>query len=312
MELSKAFSDWLAAPPGGAFTFKLNQCIHTVIRVRKNADFDYLYFQRNYNADGIERRDSFQYAGMYCGRDGLVYDRQHGIEELTEGGRGAGQLMSRLEADVRGLVEKAINNDRNNLTVKELTTERDLERLEHFVKYDAAIKARALYLQGGHDGAFPFCCAYSPVQWTEASLLEYILAPADYTAREAAVYMEVHQEAMLYDFLTNDALTAEYAAVAGNPRHQARRVKRILDATCTTAAKTLRVTIRKDGMEFSFKFEADALRRDCVGTYGTWYIQAADRREFERLFGRSTSFDPEHILRIEYGRKVLYEVEVDV
>jgi hypothetical protein len=164
-------------------------------------------------------------------------------------------------------------------------------------------------MEGGHDGAFPFCCKYSPVQWTEQSLLEYILDPAGYAAREAAAYMESHQEAMLDEFLTNDALAAEYAAIAGNPRHPAQHVKRILDATCTTAAKTLRVTIRKDSVEFSFKFEADALRRDCVGTYGTWYIQAADRRDFERLFGRSASFGPEEILRIEYGRTIIYQAQ---
>ena len=309
--LPERFAAWLAAPSGTAFTFTLKQCIHTVIRVRKNADFDYLYFQRNYNADGIERRDSFQYAGMYCGRDGLVYDRQHGIEELTEGGRGAGQLMGRLEADVRGAVEAAIGNNRNNLTVKELTTERNLERLDHFVKHGAAARARELFLQGGHDGAFPFCCDYSPVQWTESSLLEYILDPPGYAAREAAAYMETHQEAMLDEFLTNDALAAEYAAIAGNPRHPAQRVKRILDATCTTAAKTLRVTICKDDVDFSFKVEANDLRRDCGSSYAPWRIAAADRREFEKTFGHSASYGPEDILRIEHGRTVIYEAEVE-
>jgi hypothetical protein len=238
-----------------------------------------------------------------------VYDRQHGIEELTEGGRGAGQLMNRLETDVRGLVETAIGSDRENLTVKALADARKLESLDHFVNYGAATRARELFLQGGHDGAFPFRCGYSPEQWTEQSLLEYILDPAGYAAREAAAYIESHQEAMLYEFLTDDALAAEYAAIAGNPQHPAQRLKRIMDATCTTAAKTLRVTIRKDGVEFSFKTEASDLRRDCGRSYCTWHIQAADRREFERLFGRG-DYGPEDILRIECGRAVLYEAEV--
>jgi hypothetical protein len=79
--LPERFAIWLlTGPEGGAFTFTLNDCRHAVIRVRKSADFDYLYFQRNpidlaqsealaggACGDGIERGDSFQYAGIYCG-----------------------------------------------------------------------------------------------------------------------------------------------------------------------------------------------------------------------------------------------------
>jgi len=41
-----------------------------------------------------------------------------------------------------------------------------------------------------------------------------------------------------------------------------------------------------------------------------WSIVAADRREFERVFGRGAHYAPEDILRIEYARSVLYESEV--
>ena len=37
-------------------------------------------------------------------------------------------------------------------------------------------------------------------------------------------------------------------------------------------------------------------------------IAAADRREFERLFGCG-GYGPKDILRIEYGRAVIYEAE---
>ena len=69
------------------------------------------------------------------------------------------------------------------------------------------------------------------------------------------------------------------------------------------------VTIHKDGQDFTFKTEASVLRRDCTNTYGTWYIVAADRREFERRFGRSAEYAPGEIVRITYARKVLYEAE---
>lgn len=82
-----------------------------------------------------------------------------------------------------------------------------------------------------------------------------------------------------------------------------------MEAVAFTGAKTVTVTIRKDGQDFTFKTEACVLRRDCTNTYGTWYIAAADRREFEKRFGRGAEYAPQEIMRITYGRKTLYEAE---
>jgi len=116
---------------------------------------------------------------------------------------------------------------------------------------------------------------------------------------------------ILFAFLTNSATAKEYIALAGNTRHPAHRVKAIMEAVNASPAKTVRVTIRKDGTEFTFKTEAADLQRDCGNHYWTYNITAADRREFERIFGRSADYGPEHILRVEYGRAVLYEAEVE-
>jgi len=163
-----------------------------------------------------------------------------------------------------------------------------------------------LYLSGVDDVTYR--CPYTPPQWTEDSLLEYILDPASFTSREAAGYIDNNQDTMLYTFLQNSAIAAEYTALMENPRHQAHRVKRIMEAMSASPAKTVRVTICKDDVEFTFKAEATEFRRDCDRHYWTHYIAAADRREYERLFGHS-DYGPEDILRIEYGRTVIYEAQ---
>ena len=89
-----------------------------------------------------------------------------------------------------------------------------------------------------------------------------------------------------------------------NPVHI---VKKIMAAMNTTSAKTVNVTICKDGEEFSFKAEAQELRRDCKNYYGSWYMVAADRRRFEARYGRSADYYPQEIIRITYARAVLYE-----
>lgn len=114
---------------------------------------------------------------------------------------------------------------------------------------------------------------------------------------------------MLLDFLAHDALTAEYEKLAEDAENPAHIIRRIMEAVAFTDAKTVTVTIHKDGQDFTFKTEASVLRRDCTNTYGTWYIVAADRREFERRFGHSAEYAPGEIVRITYARKVLYEAE---
>jgi hypothetical protein len=148
-------ADWLAG--AGPYMCKVKGLNFIIIRLRKNADFDYLYTQRQYNNDHIERGNKFEYAGLYCRRNGLVYDCPYSVRDLFD--------------------EPGIQDARS-----------------------------------------------------EEALLEYLKA-------------------------------------------------------------------------------AEELRSDCTCYYSDWNIVAADRKEFERLFGRGAHYGPKDILRIEYARSVLYENE---
>ena len=305
--------DWLAGT--GPFVCKVNGYHNTVIRVRKNADFDYLYIQRQYHSVGIERGDKFEYAGIYCRRDGLVYDAQYAVRDLFDDPNaletcGAEALHKHLKTTVRKAVEASIANDRNNLRITELTSERELEKLANYQKYSAGEQARKAYLYNDDEGFdFTFTCEYDPDRWTEDSLLAYILDPGGYVNAEAKSFIDGNQETMLLDFLESDLDAAAYKLIVENPANPVHRVKRIIQALSASSAKTVTVTIRKDGIDFTFKAEAAQFRSDCTSYYNDWNIMAADRKEFERLFGRSGRYGPEDIIRIEYARSVLYEAE---
>ena len=107
--IQNQFHEWLAGPEGGAFKFQTNNDHYTLIRARKNADFDYLYGLGTYDYDGIERSGNFEYAGIYCKRDGMVYDDQYSIrslrhEELMRGGAAA--MLQHLETDLCSNITK--------------------------------------------------------------------------------------------------------------------------------------------------------------------------------------------------------------
>ena len=84
-------------------------------------------------------------------------------------------------------------------------------------------------------------------------------------------------------------------------------LRAIMTAMNASPAKTVTVTIFKDGKAFSFKTEASDLRRDCGSHYNSWNIAASDRRAFAERFGRNADYAPEEILRITYGKRTLYE-----
>jgi len=313
-------SDWLSDT--GPYEYKAKEYHYSLVRVRKNENFDYLYTQRRYyhiseKNCGIERREPFEYAGIYCRRDGLVYDGSHTLESLFDDPEArtmhkAENLRNQLEFAVRKTVEAAIGNDRNNLHISELSTKYEIERLERYQSYEAAGKARKAYLGNDDDSeefVLVFQCDYQPEQWTEDSLLAYILDPNSYVRSEARAYIDGHQEHMLSDFLANDMVMAAYKEIIDNPSNPVHYVKRIMRVMSVSSAKTITVTIRKADTEFTFKTEAREFRSDCTSSYSNWNIVAADRKEFERLFGHD-HYRPEDIVRIEYARSVLYEKDI--
>lgn len=120
------------------------------------------------------------------------------------------------------------------------------------------------------------------------------------------MYSKRNQEKFLLQFLKNDALWEEYQAIAQDPDNHLHRVKAISDAIKTSGAKTVTVTVQKNGEELSFRTGTTPLMGH-HNSYNTSHIAAADRREFERLFGRHASYTAEDITRITYGKKTLYE-----
>lgn len=283
------------------------------IKLAKSPDIEYLFCQDNYRGDVLTREKPFQYAGIYCRRDELIYDAQYSVREVEPDagilGKSEKDLLSELINAVRQRVEAAVGNDRKNLAVSELTDPMLTSRLEDIREYGAAREARDHFLDT--EGVDPptYRCFYHLNGWKEDSLPAYILDPEGFADREAAAYLEEKQQEILYDRLCSELVQAEYQALFKDTDNPVHYVKRIIQAVRASKAKTVRVTILKNGVEFTFKTEVCPLCRDCTNGYGTWQMEAPDRRKFQKAFGRSAEYRPEEIVRITYGRSVLYQRE---
>ena len=288
----------------------------TFIKLAKSLDIEYLFCQENYGGDVLTREKPFQYAGIYCKRDGLVYDAQYSVCEVEPDagilGKSKEDLLSELIEAVRRRIEAAVGNDRKNLTVSKLTDPSLIRSLEYAREYGADREAREHFLDTEGFDPPAYHCFYTLDEWTEDSLPAYILDPEGFADREAAAYLEKEQEGILCDLLCSELVRAAYQALFEDSDNPVHSVKRIIRAVRASGAKTVHITILKNGVEFTFKTEAGPLCRDCTDGYGTWQMEAPDRRKFEEAFGRNEEYRPEEIVRITYGRSVLYQREKNI
>lgn len=100
------FSDWLSSDSVGPYCIRGRGCNYILIRVEKNAYFEYLYCQKRYDKGETIQNEHFEFSGIYCRKDGLLYDAGCDLTSITEDpeslkARSAEALRQQLETDVQ-------------------------------------------------------------------------------------------------------------------------------------------------------------------------------------------------------------------
>ena len=246
--MNELFTNWLHSGDKDLLRLVLPRETYLFLRAEKRPGFDYLYCQRQYGSDGLRRHDGFQYAGLYCAADALIYDADYALTHMdgadkTLPARSCEALRRQLQQDVRTMIEQRVDNDRGHLTVHELADEKFLCALDTYRKYYAARDVRQRYLETGELDSDGFRCRYVPEGWAEDSLLSYIADPLAYAEREAECYWTENQEEMYLQFLEQDARDAEQAAIAQNPQnpvHIVRQIMAVMNAKLTESLDAAR------------------------------------------------------------------------
>ena len=109
--MNELFANWLHSDDKGLLRLVLPRETYLFLRAEKHPGFDYLYCQRQYSSDGLRRKDSFQYAGLYCAADGLIYDADYALTHMdgadkTLPARSYEALRRQLQQDVRATIEQ--------------------------------------------------------------------------------------------------------------------------------------------------------------------------------------------------------------
>lgn len=310
--MNENFASWLASGTLEPYYFQLEEWAYTVIRVKKDDNFDYLYSKASCQTGETTRTDAFKYAGIYYKNDGQIYDAYSAyLPGEADGFKGISNTFSealreQLEKSVREKVEATIGNDRKNLKVSELSNEL-LQKLNNKLSHNIPNNARKRFLNEDAPGACEYHCDYKAREWTDATLCSYIADPDIYAAKEAEEFINTQQENILYNFLYEDEVRKAYDELANNPDNAVHATRKIMAAMKDSPAKTVNVTVRKHGAEITFKAVARDFGQDYEYGYSTLNIEAAGRRKFMQTFGHQSRYYPQDIVRITYGKKVLYE-----
>lgn len=284
---------------------------HTMfLRLEKSPSVDYLYRAPMGQDNTISWDGSMTCCGVYNKEHGALYLTKNLCYSLMDGRspfvtEAEPSMTEEISSRVNERVESMIANDRNNLPISEVTSYQALRDLKYYQDYGAWADAIQHFF-AGREPDRQFHSGYALDGLPEAAFIAYITDPDGFIQTEAEQYIKDNQEAFLLQFLENDALLSEYQALLQNTGSPIHRMKAITDAIKGCGAKTVAVSVQKDGKELTFKTAADSLIGH-RGYYSTYDIPASDRREFERLFGRHADYKAEDITKITYGRNTIYE-----
>lgn len=303
--------DWLQNDIIMPAVIRKGDKVITVIRVPYDDDFDYLFYQDNYSGQSLTH-SIMTYCALYDKQNGLLYDLHpplRGQLDAIDSDKMLINVESDLINDVRTTIERVVDNNINNLPSLYFSDDRYYQRLEDFREsyVDSAVKKMFLNNQSADD--IQYNCEFSLKGSKDSLILRYLKYPQPTVEEAATEYWKDHQDDILLQLYKNGILRtklSELEADLDNPLHKQRT---IINALRDSGAKTVNVTVQKDGRSFTFKYAADRLSRYANSDYGTWEMSPKDRQGYEECFGRYSSFHPEDITEITYRGKTIYEAD---
>lgn len=304
------FKRWLELGHAPLTVYRGEQAVTTLTRLEKTSSVDYLYQIPVAKDNSISWNYSLTFCGVYERRTRALYLTEDSLKTLMKGtypfiAEAGASVKNELCGKINQRVEDIIANDRKNLLVQEIQCSQALRDLQYYREHGAQEEAIKRFFDGNApDGQFH--SSYTLNELPEAAFLDYIQDPEGFIQNEAERLIKMNQEQFLLQFLKNDALLMKYEAVMQDTANPIHRVKAISEAIKISGAKSVNVTVQKDGEELSFKTGTTPLRGR-YNSYSSSHIAAADRQEFERLFGRYSNYSAEDIIRITYGKKTIYE-----
>lgn len=304
------FKKWLEFG-GDAVALETDKGTLRLLKVPQTEQFDYLYSQSPYFKASIIRACAFTFCGLYSRLDQTVYCGGETLRSLVDGWEndpalGEEGLADELQGSVRTTIDRIASYIAVGLSEQQLTDEKEAKDLAYFKENQISDSTVRCLFKNKRTEDIQFHSEYEVGKLSDEELLSYLADRQGFAARTAAEYAEKNQQRIMKKLLEAKIVQDAYSQLLADSSNPLHRMKRISDAVTESGAKTVTVTIQKDGQEATFRTSASSLKGYRQKYWGS-EIAASDRREYERLFGRYADYSAEDVVKITYGRQTIFE-----
>ena len=218
-------------------------------------------------------------------------------------------LQDEFEAAVRSFINDIVDDNVDNLRSPFFENESYQQKLDHFKEYYAEAVIRQKFLDGESAEDVKFQCDYDCDRFEESQMIRFIKYPTAAVEEAATGYWQTHQDDMLLELYKNDHIKDCLGKLEAQEDTRFHRQRNISKAINESGAKSVNVTIQRDGKDFTFKYPAFNLGCNAYMDYHSWDMPAKDRENFRNMFEESSRFYPQEITSISYRGKTIYEAE---
>lgn len=310
-ELNAAFLKWLKGTDHKPFIIPSEHHDDVFVRIPKGEQFVFVYHDRTYKSSMSEMPKELEYEGIFYRGTEKLYHTGLAVKdwfpELISDG--ANKMAEDVQEAVRRRIEEVMGYSKATESGYIVLPNIQQEQLERFCDQRMHSYARSLFLNGEISNTYPFTSTYCFAGWRENDMLTYIASPEYFTEYQFKEYWAKKKDDIYLEYAQYEAVKDELGRIEDMEDSPLHRLRDIMKAANASEAKKLVVTVHKEGTSLSFKIEANELRRDPSSYYGTWNIEAKDRRVFEETYGKRAHFKPEDIIDISYCGKSIYSAE---
>lgn len=300
------------------FLGKTERCI-TFLKVPREENVIYLFSAALYEETQIRGDMTFHFCGMYFPKAQILRFAQYNLTwsvdaiEAEEVQR-AEFWCERINRSVNEKIGQMIMNGQNNLSIRSLSDPENIQKMREFEEWGAEKEAEDIFLKGEMPDTeyHPFFRLqnFSKV-CKEDMFIAYFQDAEKFLEEEAQKYIQTHEENILLTFLKNEILREKFEVLEQDLGSDVFNQRKITVAIRAAEARTVWITVEKDGREMTFRAIAKGIAHG-RGQYSQRNIVSGDdRQKFGELFGRNTDFSVQDITRITHGRSVLYETPRD-
>lgn len=273
-----------------------------LIKSEYDSETDFLYLLRAYETDNPRQTgENAEYAGIYSHPLDKVFDGGYTLSRAIGPTQSASGLLSDFTNAVKEAVMRLVGGKPVPIT-EDAEPVRD--NRDYFLEYGAnnealncfyARKVASVFEPHIHIDRLTTFDFVMAINHTSEAVEEFAL---EYIRKNAIV---INERLWQLDIVKKRLDVLE--ATQGE-HHIRRKIARCID---TNMMKMVGIEIEKEGKRLSCKITADTLARANDTDYSTWYLDATGRKTFENAFGRNARLLASDIMRITYGRKVLYQ-----